>query len=44
VPPDPKKKALERARKAQADFERTQQELDEGARTRRESFERAKAA
>lgn len=42
--PDPKKKALEDARRAQAGYEKTQRELDERARTRRESFERAKVA
>jgi hypothetical protein len=44
VSPDPKKKALGDARKAQADFEKTQRELDERAKARRESFERAKIA
>jgi hypothetical protein len=44
VPSDPKKKALDDAREAQAAFEKTRRELDDHARTRRESFGRAKAA
>jgi hypothetical protein len=44
VAPDPKKKALADAQKAQAAFEKTQKELDDRAKARRESFERAKSA
>lgn len=41
---DPKKSALADARRAQSAFEKTQRELDERAKTRRESFTRAKVA
>lgn len=44
MPADPKQKALDDARRAQADFEKTQEQLERHARTRRESFERAKEA
>ncbi|MBS1863289.1 MAG: hypothetical protein JSS68_16450 [Actinobacteria bacterium] len=44
MPPNPKSKALDAARRAQADFEKTQEQLERHVHTRRESFERAKAA
>lgn len=44
MPPDPKRKALDAARRAQADFEKTQEQLERHARTRRESFECARSA
>lgn len=44
MPADPKQKALSDARRAQADFEKTQEQLDRRAQARRQSFERAKGA
>lgn len=39
---DPKKQALREAQRAQARYEKTQDQLAQEGRTRRESFERAK--
>lgn len=44
MPADPKRQALQDARRAQVRFEKSQQRLDEDAGARRDSFERAKKA
>ncbi len=41
---DPKQRALQDAQRAQARYEKAQARLDQDGRTRRKSFERAKAA
>lgn len=41
---DPRKQALREAQRAQARYEKTQDQLDQDGRTRRDSFERAKNA
>ena len=41
---DPKQKALQGARRAQARFEKTQKQLDRDGQSRKESFEKAKEA
>lgn len=41
---DPKRKALQDARRAQARFEKSQRRLGDDAEARRDSFERAKKA
>lgn len=41
---DPKEQALREAQRAQARYEKTQDQLDQDGRTRRDSFERAKDA
>lgn len=41
---DPKKQALRDAQRAQARYEKTQDQLNQDGRIRRESFERAKGA
>ncbi|HEY0280164.1 MAG TPA: hypothetical protein VGC32_18015 [Solirubrobacterales bacterium] len=44
MPVDPKQKAREGVRRAQADFEQAQSQRDKASASRRENFETAKAA
>jgi hypothetical protein len=44
MPADPKREALQDARRTQAKFEKSQQRLDDDAQARRDNFERAKKA
>jgi DNA-directed RNA polymerase sigma subunit (sigma70/sigma32) len=44
MPPDPKRKALADAQRAQAKFEKTQEQIDRERESRRASFTRARDA
>jgi hypothetical protein len=44
MPPDPKRKALADAQRAQTKFEKTQEQINRDGESRRESFTRARDA